>query len=89
MSLTLNLIVSAAVKTNGLGKNVNLSGMSAPGKNSKFLSKAMSAIRVCINPNRRPMQLRGPSPKGKNVILSRFDVSAAENRSGSNISGFR
>lgn len=54
-----------------------------PKENSKLFSKVTRPIRACIMPNRSPMQLRGPSPNGSQVIGSIFLLAK---RSGSNFS---
>lgn len=38
------------------------------GENLKLVKSLTNAIFVCINPNLKPMQLRGPSPNGRKAI---------------------
>lgn len=47
----------------------------------------MASIHTCIIPNLTPIQIRGPSPKGKNVTGFLFALFCGSNLSGMNCSG--
>lgn len=54
----------------------------------KCFTSIASPTLVCNSPNLMPMQIRGPSPKGKYAYGWRMALASSVNRSGSKTSGF-